>query len=35
MGALEATFIVLLVITTLTIGWFAGLVVFRLYKGQR
>jgi hypothetical protein len=35
MGALEATFIVLLVIATLTIGWFAGLVVFRLYKGQR
>jgi len=34
MGALEAFFIGLLVITTLTIAWFAGLVVLRLYKGQ-
>jgi hypothetical protein len=35
MGALEAVFIGLLVAATLTIGWFAGLVVLRLYKGQR
>ncbi|CAN5387658.1 hypothetical protein BH11ACT1_BH11ACT1_22010 [soil metagenome] len=35
MGALEAVFIGLLVIATLTIAWFAGLVVLRLYKGQR
>ena len=35
MGALEAVFIGLLVIATLNIAWFAGLVVLRLYKGQR
>jgi hypothetical protein len=35
MGALEAVFIGLLVAATLTISWFAGLVVLRLYKGQR
>lgn len=35
MGPLEAVFIGLLVVATLTIAWFAGLVVLRLYKGQR
>ena len=35
MGALEGFFIGLLVLTTIAIAWFAGLVVFRLYKGQR
>ena len=34
MGLLEAVFIGLLVIATLTIAWFAGFVVLRLYKGQ-
>lgn len=35
MHAVEAVFIVLLVLTALTIAWFAGLVVVKLYKGQR
>ncbi len=35
MQALEAVFIGLLVAATLTIGWFAAFVVYRLYKGQR
>ena len=35
MLALEGIFIGLLVVATLTIGWFAGYVVYKLYKGQR
>ncbi len=35
MSALEATFVALLVVVTLAIVWFAGLVVYRLFKGQR
>ena len=35
MGALEVFFIGLLVLSTLAIGGIAGLVVLRLYKGQR
>ncbi len=35
MQALEFFFIGLLVLATLAIGWIAGLVVLRLYKGQR
>lgn len=35
MSALEATFVALLVVVTLAIVWFAGLVVHRLFKGQR
>jgi hypothetical protein len=35
MSALEGFFIGLLVLTTVTIMWFAGFVVYRLYKGQR
>lgn len=35
MTALEGFFIGLLVLATLTITWFAGFVVYRLYKGQR
>lgn len=35
MSALEGVFIGLLVAATLTIGWFAGLVVYRLYRGGR
>lgn len=34
MLALEAFFIGLLVAATLTITWFAGYVVYKLYKGQ-
>lgn len=35
MQALEIVFIGLLVAATITIGWFAGFVVYRLFKGQR
>lgn len=35
MQALELFFIGLLVLATLAIGGIAGLVIFRLYKGQR
>lgn len=35
MDFLEFFFIGLLVLATLGIGWIAGLVVLRLYKGQR
>jgi len=35
MDALELFFIGLLVLATLSIGGFAGLVVLRLFKGQR
>ena len=35
MQALEFVFIGLLVAASLTIAWFAGYVVFKLYKGQR
>ncbi|SFE69372.1 hypothetical protein SAMN04488035_0184 [Flavimobilis marinus] len=34
MEALEAVFIGLLVAAVITITWFAGFVVYRLYKGQ-
>ncbi len=34
MEALEAVFIGLLVAAVLTITWFAGFVVYRLFKGQ-
>ena len=33
--ALELFFIGLLVLATGAIGWIAGLVIVRLYKGQR
>lgn len=33
--ALEILFIGLLVAATIAIGWIAGLVILRLYKGQR
>ena len=33
--ALEALFIGLLVLATGAIGWISGLVVLRLFKGQR
>lgn len=32
---LEAIFLGLLVIVSITIVWFAALVVYRLFKGQR
>lgn len=35
MDALEVFFIGLLVLATVAIGGIAGLVVFRLFKGQR
>jgi len=35
MHTLELTFILLLVLASLSIGGIAGLVVFRLFKGQR
>ncbi len=35
MQALEVVFIGLLVAASLTIAWFAGYVVYRLFKGQR
>jgi len=35
MTGLELFYIGLLVAATLTIGWFAVFVVYRLYKGQR
>lgn len=35
MLALEVFFIGLLVAAALTIAWFAGYVVYKLYKGQR
>jgi hypothetical protein len=35
MTALEGFFIGLLVAATLTIGWVACLVVYKLFKGQR
>lgn len=34
MQALEGVFIGLLVAASLTIMWFAGFVVYKLYKGQ-
>jgi hypothetical protein len=33
--ALEIFFISLLVVAGLSMAWFAGLVVWRLFKGQR
>lgn len=35
MQALEIVFIGLLVAATITIGWFAFFVVYRLFRGQR
>ena len=35
MSSLELFFIGLLVLTTLAIGTVAGMVVFKLFKGQR
>jgi hypothetical protein len=35
MTPLEGLFIGLLIVATVTIAWFAGLVVVRLYRGQR
>ncbi|AEE47492.1 hypothetical protein Celf_3379 [Cellulomonas fimi ATCC 484] len=35
MTALEGVFIGLLVAATLAIAWVAGLVVWKLFKGQR
>ncbi|ACV08107.1 hypothetical protein Jden_0442 [Jonesia denitrificans DSM 20603] len=32
---LEGFFIGLLVVVTITIAWFAGYVVYKLFKGQR
>ncbi len=33
--ALEVFFLVLLIVVSIVIAWFAGFVVYRLYKGQR
>jgi len=33
--ALEAVFIGLLVVASVTIVWFAGYVVYKLFQGQR
>ncbi len=35
MHALEVFFLVLLIVVSIVIAWFAGFVVYRLYKGQR
>ena len=35
MQPVEIFFISLLVVVTVTIGWFSAFVVYRLYKGQR
>lgn len=35
MGALELSYLALLVVSALVITWFAGFVVYRLYRGQR
>ena len=35
MHALEVFFLVLLIVVSIVIVWFAGFVVYRLYKGQR
>lgn len=34
-NALEAVFTGLLVVVTVTIMWFAGYVVYKLFQGQR
>jgi hypothetical protein len=34
-SGLEAFFITLLVIATVSIAWFAGYVVYKLFAGQR
>jgi hypothetical protein len=34
-SGLEAFFIGLLVVTSVTIVWFAGYVVYKLFQGQR
>jgi hypothetical protein len=33
--AIEVFFLVLLIVVSIIIMWFAGFVVYRLYKGQR
>ncbi len=35
MHALEVFFLVLLIVVSLVITWFAGYVVYRLFQGQR
>lgn len=35
MHAIEVFFLVLLIVVSIIIMWFAGFVVYRLYKGQR
>ena len=35
MSGLEIFFVCLLAVTTLAIGWFAALSVYKLYQGQR
>lgn len=35
MSALEAVYLSLLIASAVVITWFAGLVVYRLYRGQR
>lgn len=35
MHAIEVFFLVLLIVVSIVIMWFAGFVVYRLYKGQR
>ncbi len=35
MHALEVFFLVLLIVVSIVIAWFAGFVVYRLFKGQR
>lgn len=35
MGALEIFYLVLLVLSSITIGWFAVLVLYKLFAGQR
>jgi hypothetical protein len=33
--AIEVFFLVLLIVVSIIIMWFAGFVVYRLYRGQR
>ncbi len=35
MHALEVFFLVLLIVVSIVIMWFAGYVVYRLFQGQR
>jgi hypothetical protein len=34
-AAFEIFFLVLLAVTSVAMAWFAGLVIWKLYKGQR